>query len=363
MIRIVTQQTGLRAGMNRAAEIGPRGTLRRRRTAQELEKRNARRKTIVYAGIDGEGVTDSDGKHKYVLLQWSEKTGSRQGSLQNVGGIGTVEALDFLLGIPVHVRTFAYAFNYDLTKMLEDLPDNILFSLFRPETRKRAPGHPGGPVAVKWGPYRLNLVGTKFTVAKGNRRRVIWDVFRFYQKKFTKSLKDWDIAPAEVIKRIEDMKDKRETFRLDMLPEMSVYCFEECRYLAELVEKLDDAHERAGLELKNYYGAGSTAGALLQKMGIRDVKRDAGDKEKEMRHAIASAFFGGRFENSVVGVVEGPLYNYDICSAYPYQLRFLPCLEHGTWRHVSSRSAIEGSNAALISYSLRCSSLESWGPF
>lgn len=348
----------------RAATRREDGTLRRRRNERELGRDNARRRTVVYAGVDGEGVTDESGKHRYVLLQYSSRDGEYQASLEDVSGIGTVAALEFLLAIPLHVRTFAYAFNYDLTKFLADLPDELLYRLFRPETRKRPPGHPGGPVAVKWGPYRLNLLGTKFSVAKGKRRRVVWDVFRFYQKKFTRSLKDWQVCPDDVVKRIDEMKDKRESFTLSMLPQMRAYCFEECSYLATLVEKLDDAHERAGLVLKNYYGAGSTAGALLHRMGIKDVRRDAGEQTSDMREAVASAFFGGRFENSIVGVINGPIYNYDICSAYPYQLRFLPCLEHGTWRKTLHRADIETSRGALVSYTLHFDGrADSWGPF
>ena len=45
----------------------------------------------------------------------------------------------------------------------------------------------------------------------------------------------------------------------------------------------------------------------------------------EWKDAIARAFFGGRFENAKVGPVREALWNYDISSAYPYQMTFLPC--------------------------------------
>jgi hypothetical protein len=38
--------------------------------------------------------------------------------------------------------------------------------------------------------------------------------------------------------------------------------------MAELARKLTEAHQAAGLKLKSYYGAGSSAAAMLSKMGI-----------------------------------------------------------------------------------------------
>jgi hypothetical protein len=41
---------------------------------------------------------------------------------------------------------------------------------------------------------------------------------------------------------------------------------------------------------------------------------------KQRTHS--SAFFGGRFENSVIGPIQKEIFSYDISSAYPYQLFF-----------------------------------------
>jgi hypothetical protein len=83
-----------------------------------------------------------------------------------------------------------------------------------------------------------------------------------------------------------------------------------------------------------------------------------------MRRGVASAFFGGRFENSVIGTVKGPIHSYDISSAYPYQLCFLPCLIHSNWVQVKSRKALEGHKAALVRYRLRrVPEKLCWGPF
>jgi hypothetical protein len=46
------------------------------------------------------------------------------------------------------------------------------------------------------------------------------------------------------------------------------------------------------------------------------------------------AYGGGRFEVSEIGYM-GSLYGYDINSAYPHIIRYLPCLAHGYWERVS----------------------------
>lgn len=74
----------------------------------------------------------------------------------------------------------------------------------------------------------------------------------------------------------------------------------------------------------------------------------------DLKIAIASAFFGGRFEISKIGPVRQKCFSYDIASAYPYAFTFLPCLVHGKWELVSNPriEQIEQSSAALIRYEL-----------
>ncbi len=133
--------------------------------------------------------------------------------------------------------------------------------------------------------------------------------------------------------------------------------------MATLAHRLIDAHIAAGLTLTSYYGAGSSGKAMLTVMGIKDQLAPVPEM---MKHAVASSFFGGRFENARIGLVPGPVYNYDISSAYPYQTCFLPCLRHMRWSLVKKRREIEGSQCALVHYSLKEKRSDSriiWGPF
>lgn len=323
-------------------------------------EKNNDAKPPVYIGIDGEGQGRK--VHRYTLLGASTENGSQQWYIDNPNGLATEECLDFILNLPqVNVKTFGYALNYDWTKILEDVPNEILYKLFRPELRQRHGADAvKGPEPVFWRGYRLNLQGTKFTIAKGDRRRVIWDCFKFFQAKFVNALEDWKIGYPELWERMRVMKDQRGNFDKVSPEKVRAYCLEECMCMAQLAHKLVDAHIAVELKLKNFYGAGSSGAAMLDKM---QIKEQILKPPKEMETAVAAAFFGGRFENSVIGTVEGTVYNYDISSAYPYQLYFLPCLIHGSWTKTCRRSSINSVRTALVRYSLGASFETSWGPF
>ena len=321
----------------------------------------------TYIGIDGEGQGRAD--HRYILLAAkreslpNKKNEEWYVEAEEGGRLTTVQCLDLILGLPnTNTLIFSYSFNYDLTKMLTDLDNESLYLLFRPDLRQRSGDEAmKGPYPVKWNGYRLNLQGTKFSVRKGNRYNKIWDLFKFFQGKFVGALKDWKIGSPDLLERMSKMKDKRSEFDKEGMKAIRDYCLEECQCIAELGHKLVAAHEQAGLKLKTFYGAGSSGAAMLTVMGI---KKYLVPTPVAMKSAVAAAFFGGRFENSVIGSINEPLFNYDISSAYPYHTTFLPCLLHGTWKRTEKRSDIDDARAALVSYELGNNPcISTWGPF
>lgn len=315
-------------------------------------------------GVDGEGQGRKP--HKYTLLAAANERGSTWHVGDGLQSLPTRACLDFLLGLPQRSLVVGFAFLYDLTKILKDLPNRTLYLLFHEE--KRAITLFSGRIHykdVKWQGYSLNFMNRKFTCKRDGRLVVIWDIFRFFGCKFTQALIDWKIGTKEAIEAMGEMKDQRSNFDKLDANQIREYCFDECRHLATLARALIEAHKNVGLELKSYYGAGSTATALLNKISIKESIVPC---EKVMQEAVACAFFGGRFENSHVGEVKGKVYNYDISSAYPYQTTFLPCLLHGTWRHQSNpkTGAIQRARLALVHWKLRNSAStkgNGWGPF
>lgn len=314
-------------------------------------------------GVDGEG--QGRAPHVYNFLGAADEGGKTWeiGTDPNKP-VGTVAALDFLLALPTRSLVIGFAFLYDLTKILEDLPPRAIYLLFHPDKRRVLRKGKVHLRPVRWGEYRLNYVSRRFSVAKGNRRCTVWDIFAFYQRKFTEALSNWKVAPDAVIARMQRMKEKRSDFDAQSWGEIKEYCLSECLYLAKLGRALITAHEEAGFPLRDYYGAGSTASSLLKKHGVIEYR---GETPEASREAIACSFFGGRFENSRIGQIRTVVHNYDISSAYPYAATFLPCLIHGRWRFFSGReieNALERETLLLVNWHLPRGSRGStaWGP-
>ena len=294
-------------------------------------------------GLDGEGQTQADGVHRYTYLAAADEGGvewATEGHGEG-GRVTTREWLDFVLNLPGRTLVFGYAFLYDITKGLEDLPDRKVFDLVHEDRREMLIDGRVVHRAVRWRGYRINYMNRRITVERGRRRRTVWDVFGFFQSKFVKALTDWKVGTDEERALLAAMKDRRGGASWKDGKKVREYCRLECRLLAQLGRKLISAHEDAGLQLKSYFGAGSTASALLKKFGVKEMR---GEVPEAMREPLATAFFGGRFENSRLGPVPGPVENADICSAYPYAATFLPCLACGKWEKVPARRA-EGALA------------------
>ena len=334
--------------------------------------------------VDGEGVGRA--VHRYTMMVAADGAGHRVWSTRDVGPGGelrTAECLDFLLALP-EPRIFAYGFGYDLSKMLVDIPNAPLYMLFRPELRMRESTNRKGetlrnnPMPIHWNGYKLNWMASRFSVSKDGRRRVVWDILKFFQCSFLRALRDWKIGKPADLAVIEEMKNSRSTFDDASRESILRYSALECMYNGQLVQALIQAHADAGLPpLKKFYGAGTTSGLILDTMGIRARRRDA---PKNMVQAVSQSFFGGRFENSVCGRVAGKpftgsaggkefhgdpvVWSYDISSAYPYHTRFLPCMDHGFWSLTKDRNAIESARAALVHTRVhQPGKRRPWGPF
>ena len=321
------------------------------------------RKTVDrIIGLDGEGVGRDP--HRYIYLAAADEEGE-EWELASKERLSTIDCLDFILALPSRTLVVAFSFIYDLTKMFTDLPTKAIHLLFHEELRQRVIGDFVVYKPIIWNGYKLNYMNRRLTVGRVDSKRstTVWDIFRFFQTSFVQSLQTWKVGAKEELDAIAAMKDNRATFDTIDREAIHGYCKKECYYLAKLARSLIDAHKDADLELKSYYGAGSTASVFLQRVGIKDKR---GETPESMRVPVASAFFGGRFENSVVGGIAGPVYSYDISSAYPYQTFSLPCLLCGRWRLVKhpSRASLGRWPYYLVHWHspLKGSYQHVWGP-
>jgi hypothetical protein len=331
---------------------------RRHRKRKRSGRYVSRNKSTIVA-IDGEGSGRSP--HRYTYLAAVDEHGVTRGELRAREGseLRTRDVLCFLLRLGAD-RVVGYSLSYDWTKILADLPGELLYRLARPETRVKGKGfHP-----VRWRGFRLNLLRGRLTVRQGKHRVTIWDVWRFFRGAFVQALADWNVGTVDERAQIAAMKQQRSAF--EQLPRATVeaYCRTECALMAKLFRLVSDEHEAAELPLTHLFGAGSTAGAILRKLKVRDALTEP---PSEMAHALLCGFHGGRHETARVGPVKGPVFTWDISAAYPYAMHDLPCLTHGRWEHVQDRSVglrISAARLALVFARVGRSkaAFEPWGP-
>ncbi len=263
----------------------------------------------------------------------------------------TWQCLEFLTSLPP-ARYVGFFFDFDATHILRDLPLHILRDLVYPERMRvqrpdksamvRDPGT-GRLYLIRYIPHKFlkvvrvgGLLPDPATGDKprrvGGRSIVINDCAGYWQTSFYNAITTWNVGSAAEWAFIDEWKAKRSDFLLPLEPELLDYNLLECKLLAELMTKLDKTAMALGIRLERYHGAGTLAEALLKGHGVDAFRSEDGSRPADLDHAIKCAFFGGRFESAMIGIVP-TLHVWDIASAYPAALVTLPCLRHGHWTH------------------------------
>lgn len=309
----------------------------------------------MWIGVDGEGLGRDP--HRYVLLASSDSEGNTT-HIEDLEGLSTDACLDWLLRLPSNANIAGYYLGYDWTMILRDLPNLSIYKLLRPELRQLPAEEGRGFTEVEWKDYKLHFLAGMMRIKHGRRKVTIWDLGKYYQAPFVEALKQWKIqAPAE----IATMKAMRDQFTAVHFERIRDYCLDECKCLAELATALEDAHKAVDLHPKSWHGPGSTASAALTKQGIAEKRGTIPD---DVEYVSGCAFFGGRFEQSMLGRVDDAI-GYDIVSAYPYQTYHLPCLEHGVWKRTKRKRDLERRDVAHACIRYRISDIgkdQPWGP-
>jgi hypothetical protein len=196
----------------------------------------------------------------------------------------------------------------------------------------------------------------------------------FFQCRFVKAIKDWNIGTEEERNVIAENKARRDEFSC-LTSRIIKYCKLECRYLVMLMTEFREVCTSAGILPQQWRGAGWLAAALLKKHSVpkrpltareaaalaermpsknpkpRETRRPERDPKFEI--AANAAFCGNRAEVSALGFIPGPIYQYDKRSAHPAAMPHLPCPLHTRWEHRprASRLPDHGIYLAKVSFS------------
>lgn len=290
-----------------------------------------------FHGFDGEGM-DYDGSHALYTLRAGEL------ELYNDGkALTSQNMIPWLANLP-HQTYVGFSLGYDFTMILRELAtltyksgNSFVKRLlgdredWTDDEKKfgiRIPGIPG--IAIRYVP-RKSLCLTNYYPVNGKKLNTvrISDTFGFFQSSFLTALSDWSIGSKEEIAAIEKGKRGRGNFNGSI--EERQYNALECVLLEKLMAKFKGACDNANMTPALWEGAGWLATRMYE------LHKNPTRKENVLPDEIAPiadiAYYGGRFEVLRYGRIRGPIYDYDINSAYPSNMKDLPCLRpgHGYW--------------------------------
>ena len=339
--------------------------------------------------VDTEGATDDAGIYgdpgrQWTMLICAAADDGYEKSLYTGRPLTTRQMLDFLVWLPRRYKYAGYFLGYDHDQILHDLPEPTLRRLY-------GSGVEQGAVAWQHR-YLLMIFATQLQVKiahpdaewegehppdgirpiRARASKIIWDVGKFYQARFSTAISNWQVATPAEQTFIESMKSDRSSFDVAYWErhhrELIRYSLLENRLGARMQEKFDQVCRDLGYPLSSWYGAGSMAKTMLKARGVRahlDGRRPIRRPKREeddMVPRIAWSYFGGRFEIQRPGVFK-PVYEYDLRSAYPASYRSLPCLVHGEWRLRRGAGRARPGPHDLCRVDWRIPRSHVWGPF
>ncbi len=240
--------------------------------------------------------------------------------LYNPHGLEASDILQWMTATPAGLN-IAFFFDFDVNQILRQLPPAHLEQLRRLHR-------------VRWRRWRIRHIPNKrFTVTdlENNHSCTIWDVAGWAQCSFMRLADDWKLGSTQEREIVRRMKARRQDLSTASMSELVQYTTLECALLSEWADQLIALHGSVGISLRSYSGPGSTAAAMLHSQGWRPPA-----VPPEVARAAEAAFFGGRSETSLVGPASGPVYSYDINSAYPAALSIQPELHGARWHRTKT---------------------------
>lgn len=318
-----------------------------------------------FVGVDGEGRTLENGYHAYFMLRAGNETiYPRNGEKR----LRSTDVLQFLSNLQPDNTYVSYVFDYDVAKCLEDVPWERLHRLIHPEQRKHK--DTGRRFPVDWNRFQFDWMPHKEFKVRMQKNRAwhhndaewgswitINDTGGFFQGPFIDTLEAWQIGTDEERAKIQEGKNLRGEFSEISDEYIDEYNALECKLLAELMEQFRDICQELGYVPRKWQGAGQLAEAILAKHGIPKTKELEIFQGAQPDDSVASfgryAYYGGRFETSLVGYTPIPCLQFDINNAYPYALQHVPCLLHGTWIRKTGKRKLSPDELSLSFGSFR----------
>lgn len=137
------------------------------------------------------------------------------------------------------------------------------------------------------------------------------------------------------------------------------YACQDVKVLSDLYKVLAKSFEAAGILDPSLYSPGSASMEIFGPILKAQMPTDG------QNTIFKNAYFGGRVEIAEMGNIPGPLFYYDIKSAYPFEAANLPDLASAAWREGPGNNYIPRKDIKAGCYEVICEIPKNWkyGPF
>jgi hypothetical protein len=171
--------------------------------------------------------------------------------------------------------------------------------------------------------FRLKVIqGKSLLISKGNKSITIYDIFSFFKKPLPEVARSFLGTCPPFIDRTGNIplplwanKAVKEAHNEVLYS----YIQDETRTIVQLAKHVQRHFEKAGINLKRWYGISAAANHCLNKwrVNLQFTKQTEENTPRELWQAFRQAHYGGRIETLKLGTVNNG-YLYDINSAYPF---------------------------------------------
>ncbi len=205
-------------------------------------------------GIDGEGITRSDGSHDYIMLAISGKPSLRH---DDNSALSRMELLSYLwLNLNQSDLNVIYGGGYDFNMWLKGSDAATLKAIYKGGFLSRGVIVDG--FKIKWTP------GKMFQIGRGKKVVTIYDTVAFFQCPFVDAL-DSVLKEYEGRDFLIRQKASRSIFQESDADEISRYNNLEVELLVKLIGTLREHLNTAQLRPNRWYGPGALATAVMRR--------------------------------------------------------------------------------------------------
>lgn len=326
----------------------------RKRRSRKRKRKNEPPADRMMIAWDGEGIKlsgDTSPQH-YVLFGCSARPHEPLMVTRPEDSLSFRQLADYMLETAAmfpgafHV---GYSFKYDQNMIIRSLRWSAKRSIY--ETGRARVRYPDGTT------YKISIVPGKKTEILRFRTNEppsfirVEDIFAFYATSFVNAYLATfpDAVSDPTFQKVIEGKAQRASTKWEDFPTIKEYWYYEILAVARLAEGFKSMLWDNGFYLNQWYGPGAFANYIRRTENL--VTHEWGGKEENLQndaihHAIKSAYYGGHFEQYQAGRIQGPVYAYDINSAYPAAFCTLPTMrEGGFWQRIPYAELLEDAKS------------------